>query len=420
LLHDIELLLIVPGELMKLHKIKNPETGGDLEDPVEFNLMFQTQIGPAGGSIGYLRPETAQGQFLNFNKLLEFNNQQMPFASAAIGKSFRNEIAPRQGLLRVREFLMAEIEHFVDPESGKKHPRFQEVANVELDLLSKETQMSGKTDLQKMTIGKAVEIGLVDNETLGYFLARIQIFMSKIGIDMSKIRFRQHMANEMAHYASDCWDCELLTTYGYVECNGNADRSAYDLTVHSKATGTQLIVRETRDTPIKVEEYVAELNKKKVGPAFRKDAKAVEQAVDELSQELREKLSLELTEKGKIAVDVPSMAGGKAELTKELITIEKRTRTDHTREYVPNVIEPSFGIGRILYALIEHSYWTREGDEARGVLSFTPMMAPTKVLIVPLSSNAVFKPMMMELNQKLRTLGISNRMDDSSASIGKR
>lgn len=78
--------------------------------------MFETKIGPTGQLIGFLRPETAQGQFMNFAKLLEFNNQQMPFASASIGKSFRNEISPRAGLLRLREFLMAEIEHYVDPQ----------------------------------------------------------------------------------------------------------------------------------------------------------------------------------------------------------------------------------------------------------------------------------------------------------------
>ena len=101
------------GELIKKHDLKNPSSGVLPEPPVAFNLMFQTAIGPSGGSSGYLRPETAQGQFLNFAKLLEFNQQQMPFASASIGKSFRNEISPRAGLLRVREFLMAEIEHFV-------------------------------------------------------------------------------------------------------------------------------------------------------------------------------------------------------------------------------------------------------------------------------------------------------------------
>merc|ERR1712193_207760 len=85
---------------------------------------------------------------------------------------------------------------------------------------------------------------------------------------------------------------------------------------------------------------------------------------------------------------------------------------------------PSFGIGRILYSLIEHNYWTRGGseggDEARGVLSFPPPVAPTKVLIVPLSSNQSFKPHLKKLSQRLRSIGISSRVDDSSASIGKR
>jgi glycyl-tRNA synthetase len=107
------------GLLMQKYDIKNPATGTPLEPPVAFNLMFQTSIGPSSNLPGYLRPETAQGQFLNFAKLLEFNQTSMPFASASIGKSFRNEISPRSGLLRVREFLMAEIEHFVDPDGGK-------------------------------------------------------------------------------------------------------------------------------------------------------------------------------------------------------------------------------------------------------------------------------------------------------------
>jgi glycyl-tRNA synthetase len=187
------------GLLMKKYDVRNPANNNELTPPVAFNLMFQTSIGPSSNLPGYLRPETAQGQFLNFAKLLEFNQQQMPFASASIGKSFRNEISPRQGLLRVREFLMAEIEHFVDPEGGKKHPHFNEVKDVELELLNRDVQLEGKATVDTTTIGKAVETGLVDNETLGYFLARIQLFLLQIGIDPKKIRFRQHMANEMAH-----------------------------------------------------------------------------------------------------------------------------------------------------------------------------------------------------------------------------
>lgn len=409
------------GELIKKFDIKGPTSGAVLEPPKAFNLMFQTSIGPAADKPnGYLRPETAQGQFLNFAKLLEFNQQAMPFASASIGKSFRNEIAPRSGLLRVREFLMAEIEHFVDPESGKKHPRFVDVKNTKLTLLNRDTQLSGSTKVEEKTIGEAVSTKLVDNETLGYFLVRIQEFLLKIGVDKSKLRFRQHMANEMAHYAADCWDAELLTSYGWIECVGCADRSAYDLTVHKNKTGAPLVVRQTRAEPLVVEEWEAELNKKKLGPKFRKDAKAVENAVDALSQELREKLSLDLNKDGKITIDIPGVGSGKTELEKDLITIEKRKRTEHVREFTPNVIEPSFGIGRILYSLMEHVFWSREGDEARGVLSFPPIVAPTKVLLVPLSNHPDLRQFINGLSAKLRKAGIANKTDDSSASIGKR
>ena len=355
------------GLLITKHGIKNPVTGGSLLPPVAFNLMFQTSIGPSSNLAGYLRPETAQGQFLTFQKLLEFNQQSMPFASACIGKSFRNEISPRSGLLRVREFLMAEIEHFVDPQGGKKHPRFHEVKDIELVLLDRKVQLEGRTDVKKLTIGDAVATRLVDSESLGYFIARIHLFLNRLGIDQEKVRFRQHMANEMAHYAADCWDAELFTSYGWIECVGCADRSAYDLTVHSKKTGAPLCVREKLSEPLKIEEWVIDLEKKKFGPKFKKDGKAVEAAVDALAQDLREKLSLDLAENGKIEIDVPGVGNGKVEINRDLITIEKRIRVERIREYTPNVIEPAFGIGRILYSLLEHVYWTREGSEERGV-----------------------------------------------------
>ncbi|KIW57362.1 glycine-tRNA ligase [Exophiala xenobiotica] len=409
------------GELIKKFNIKGPTTGAELDPPKAFNLMFQTQIGPSAElPNGYLRPETAQGQFLNFQKLLEFNQQSMPFASASIGKSFRNEISPRSGLLRVREFLMAEIEHFVDPEGGKKHPRFDDVKHVELTLLNRKTQLAGSTKPDVLTIGEAVSTKLVDNETLGYFLVRIQDFLLKLGVDSSKLRFRQHMANEMAHYAADCWDAELFTTYGWIECVGCADRSAYDLTVHMNKTGAPLVVRETRAEPLVIEEYQVDIDRKKLGPKFRKDAKAVESAVEALSQELREKLSLDLAKTGEIEIQTPGVGSGTTTLGKDLVNIEKRKRTEHVREYTPNVIEPSFGIGRILYSVMEHVFWTREGDEARGVLSFPPTVAPTKVLLVPLSNHPDFKPFMKKLTARLRQIGVSNKVDDSSASIGKR
>jgi glycyl-tRNA synthetase len=356
------------GQLIKQFDIKSPETGATLDPPRAFNLMFQVTIGPSASTPnGYLRPETAQGQFLNFQKLLEFNQQSMPFASASIGKSFRNEISPRSGLLRVREFLMAEIEHFVDPDGGKKHPRFDEVKDTKMTFLNRDVQLQGSTKVEVLSIGEAVASKLVDNETLGYFLARIQMFLLRVGVDYKKLRFRQHMANEMAHYAADCWDAELLTSFGWIECVGCADRSAYDLTVHRNKTGAALHVREMRAEPLKFEEYQVELDKKTFGKRFLRDAKTVEQAIEALGQDVREKLSMDLEEKGAVTVDVPGVGDGKVELGKDMVKIEKKTRIEHVREYTPNVIEPSFGIGRILYSLMEHVYWSRPDDEARGV-----------------------------------------------------
>ena len=127
----------------------------------------------------------------------------MPFASASIGKSYRNEVLPGSGLLRVREFLIAEVKHFVDLE-GKRHRRFAEVEGVELPFLGKETQLSGKSQVICQSIGEAVPGKTVDNVTPEYFLARIYLFLIKLGVDGKRLRFGQHLTNEVTHHACDC------------------------------------------------------------------------------------------------------------------------------------------------------------------------------------------------------------------------
>ncbi|CAG8579894.1 16838_t:CDS:10, partial [Acaulospora colombiana] len=406
------------GEIIRKHNIKNPETENDLSEPIEFNLMFESSIGPTGHTKGYLRPETAQGQFLNFKKFLEFNNDKMPFASASIGRSFRNEISPRSGLIRVREFTMAEIEHYVDPQN-KDHLRFDEVKDVRLRLLSQNIQAEGKTEPIEISIAEAVEKKIVDNKTLGYFLARIYLFLVKLGIKTEKLRFRQHMPNEMAHYACDCWDAEIQSSYGWIECVGCADRSAYDLTVHSNRTKEKLVVRESLLEPLVYEKTILEINKKIFGPKLRQNAKTVEDYLLSLNEEQLEVLKKAL-EDGNGTTTVPGTDGNEYEVSRDFFTIRRQTITEHIREYVPNVIEPSFGIGRILYSLIEHVYWTREGDEQRGVLSFPPRVAPFKCLLVPLSNNPSFTDLVRNLSVKLRKLNVATKVDDSSNSIGRR
>jgi glycyl-tRNA synthetase len=118
-----------------------------------------------------------------------------------------------------------------------------------------------------------------------------------------------------AHYAKFCVDAELLTSYGWIEAVGCADRSAYDLSCHTKATGVPLVVREARKEPLTVTEFVAETQKAKFGPRFKQDGKAVQSAIDQLTQDVKEKLSLELKENGEITIDVPGVGDGKVELT---------------------------------------------------------------------------------------------------------
>ncbi|KAI9064732.1 glycyl-tRNA synthetase [Trametes sanguinea] len=404
------------GELCRKYDIRNPDTDNEVSEPQQFNLMFASSIGPTGQHPGFLRPETAQGHFLNFSRLLEFNNGRIPFASAQIGRSFRNEISPRAGLLRVREFTMAEIEHYVDPED-KRHERFSEVRDVELDLLDRHTQVAGSTKVTRMKIGDAVDKGIVANETLGYFLARIHQFLLKIGIDPVRLRFRQHMANEMAHYATDCWDAEIQNSYGWTECVGCADRAAYDLSVHSAKTGHPLVVRQALKEPIITEKLVAEFNKKTFGKTFGKDSAVIQNIVGGMDEALLAKLQGELAQG---STTVTSSDGREFKLTPDLLTIEKKTFKQSIREFTPNVIEPSFGLGRILYALLEHSFWSREQDVERGVLSLPAVVAPTKVLIVPLSAKPEFDPLVKEVSAKLRKAGIFSRVDDSNTSIGKR
>jgi glycyl-tRNA synthetase len=390
------------------------DAGNELGPVVRFNLMFGTEIGPTGALRGFLRPETAQGQFTNFKRLLEYNNDRMPFASAQIGKSFRNEISPRSGLLRVREFTMAEIEHYVHPER-KNHPRFHEVAHLEFNFLPRTVQQDGSSQCARISIGAAVSSGLVNNETLGYYLARVGLFLLTIGIKEDRLRFRQHMANEMAHYASDCWDAEIQSSYGWVECVGCADRACYDLSQHSAFTGERLVARERLATPVSVKVRKLEIDRATIGKTLKADAKAICAALDALVEEADQMSAVE-------SHRVVLADGREFSLPAGTVRLVEVVEVRHVEEYIPSVIEPSFGIGRIMYSLLEHSYWTRSGDEQRAVLSIPACVAPTKVLLAPLSPHDSFRPFMIEASNALRTCPtpIAFVTDESSTSIGKR
>ncbi|CAI5444208.1 unnamed protein product [Caenorhabditis angaria] len=394
---------------------KSPITGNDLTEPIAFNLMFPTQIGPTGDFKAFLRPETAQGIFVNFKRLLEFNQGKLPFAAAQIGLGFRNEISPRQGLIRVREFTMCEIEHFVDPED-KRLPKFAKVANEKLVLFSACNQMDGEP-AKELAIGEAVKAKTVANETLGYYMARCQQYLLKVGIDPRRLRFRQHLSNEMAHYAQDCWDAEILTSYGWIECVGNADRACYDLQQHYKATNVKLIAEKKLEKPTEVNVVEAQANMALLGKSFKKDAKKIQGALAALTNEEVEQMEAELKENKlfKLTVD-----NNDFNITPDLVNIKKYSKTLHVQEITPSVIEPSYGIGRVMYSLLEHSFRQREGDEQRTFLAFPPLVAPIKCSILPISANEKLVPIIEKVKEELASYELSYKLDDSSGSIGRR
>ncbi|MCL7030843.1 hypothetical protein MKW94_014998 [Papaver nudicaule] len=408
------------GSKIKEYGIVAPETKNPLSDPYPFNLMFQTSIGPSGTIPGYMRPETAQGIFVNFKDLYYYNGSKLPFAAAQIGQAFRNEISPRQGLLRVREFTLAEIEHFVDPED-KSHPKYSEVVDLEFLMFPREEQMTGK-DAVNLRLGDAVSNGTVNNETLAYFIGRVYLFLTQLGISKERLRFRQHLANEMAHYAADCWDAEIECSYGWIECVGIADRSAYDLRAHSEKSGTPLVAHEKFSAPKEVEKLVITPVKKELGLAFKGNQKKIVEALEAMDEKEAMEVKAALESKGEVEFQVCTL--GKAVTIKSnMVSVSKEIKKEHQRVFTPSVIEPSFGIGRIIYCLFEHSFYTRKskaGDEELNVFRFPPVVAPIKCTVFPLVQNSKYEAVAKQISRSLTAAGISHKIDITGTSIGKR
>ncbi len=161
------------------------------------NLMFKTRIGAMGGSrTAYMRPETAQGMFMSYPTLNRHFRQRLPFGALQTGKGYRNEISPRQGMIRLREFNMAELEYFIDP---------NDPPSMNLNRWTQKVMMIPDTEgpnsgEKTVSFQEAFDSGIVGHPTVAWFLAMTFEFLTKVGIESSKIRFRQHEGTEMAYY----------------------------------------------------------------------------------------------------------------------------------------------------------------------------------------------------------------------------
>jgi glycyl-tRNA synthetase len=177
---------------------KCPECGGELTEARQFNLMFKTHTGPIedASSLAYLRPETAQGMFVNFSNILDSRHPKLPFGLAQVGKSFRNEITPGNFTFRTREFEQMEIEYFCRPEESEKV--YEEWVAI-----------------------------------------RKQWYLD-LGMKQDSLRFREHPKDELAHYAKACTDVEYQFPWGWSELEGIANRTDFDLKQHAQYSGQDL------------------------------------------------------------------------------------------------------------------------------------------------------------------------------------
>jgi len=179
---------------IKKDQIKCPTCGKKLSNAHPVNLMFSTTIGIGEGREAFLRPETAQGIFTNFHLLYRHAREKLPFGVIQVGKGYRNEVSPRQGIIRLREFSMAEAEIFFDPED-KTHSSFNGVKNKEITLFDNKKEM-------KLSLEKAVKNKVINNQALAYYMYLTHQFLMDAGVDPKKFRFRKHASNELAHYAT--------------------------------------------------------------------------------------------------------------------------------------------------------------------------------------------------------------------------
>ena len=228
-------------KIIKEEKLKCPKCGGELLEVKVFHLMLKTEISPLGGQTGYLRPETAQNIFTTFNRIFKTNRSKLPMGIAQVGHSFRNEISPRNFVVRVREFTQMEIELFFDP-SDEKCQAFEEVKDLEINLITREAQKKGE-GVVKISVKEALNKGIIPNKWLGYFMAKEFLFYKSLGIPESSIRFRHMLPEETPHYSKGNFDLEIEFDFGWKEVVGNAYRTDHDLKNHMKHSNVDLSVQ---------------------------------------------------------------------------------------------------------------------------------------------------------------------------------
>ncbi|HDI01872.1 MAG TPA: glycine--tRNA ligase, partial [Candidatus Bathyarchaeota archaeon] len=331
--------------------IRCPECGGELGRPSYFTTMFVTTIGPYSDAVGYGRPEAAQGIFVEFMRLYEQARKRLPFAVVQIGRALRNEISPRQGPIRLREFTIIDYEFFFDPEDPSC-PRLHEVEDEVLRLVPAEVRLKGSEEPVELTVREALDRGYIKMEWMAYFMALAKRLLEELGVPADKQRFIEKLEWERAHYSVQGYDQEVWTErWGWVEVSGHNYRTDYDLSRHTKWSGVDLTAFREFKEPITVEEVSVKPKAKEIKRDFGQKAPEVLKLLSGMEDEA---IAKALEEEGRVAV-------GPYTLTGEHIAVVRAKREVRGKHIIPHVVEPSFGLDRLAYVALEHAYTVRDG-----------------------------------------------------------
>lgn len=386
--------------------VKCPECGGNFGQPEYFLTMFKTAIGPYSDAVGYGRPEAAQGIFVEFKRLYEQTREKLPIGFATIGHALRNEISPRQGPIRLREFTIIDLEFFIDPE----HPECPYLENVEnevLRLLLTKDRVKDENQIIEVSVKEAVSKKYIMTEWQAYFMALAKRFIIEIGVPEDKQRFIEKFAWERAHYSVQGFDQEVyLDRWGWTEVSGFNYRTDYDLKGHMQESGVDMTVFK----PYKIKKVVKELVVKPIhsemGPVFKEETSKV---IGLLLKADPKKLQNALKDQGFCMLENFKI------LPNYVSFIEKKTE-ESGRKFIPHVIEPSFGSDRLAYVALEYAYSERKG---RAVLNFPLDIVPLQLAILPLVNKDGLPEKAKNLCALLAKEGFSVEYDDGG-SIGRR
>jgi glycyl-tRNA synthetase len=392
--------------VIEKHEIRCPECGGAFGAPKHFLTMFETTIGPYSEAVGYGRPEAAQGIFVEFKRLYEMAREKLPFGALQIGHALRNEISPRQGLIRLREFTIIDLEFFFDPEEPNCF-LLKEFENEKLRLLLAENKLKGSEEIIEVTVKEALKKGYIKIEWQAVFMALAKKLLIELGVPAEKQRFIEKLPWERAHYSLQSFDQQVyVERWGWVEVSGHAYRTDYDLKQHMKFSGEDMNVFKEYEKPIEKEQLTIRPIMAKLGPAFKTE---VAKVADMLSKADSKEVEVSLKKSGFCML-------GKYKILPEHVEITRQKVVERGKRFIPHVVEPSFGSDRLFYVALEYAYRVKDD---RAMLSFPRDIAPIQIGIYPLVSKDGLPEKALKLHKIMLDEGFVAEYDEAG-SIGRR